>query len=97
VFRRLVAAAGLEDRSPRSPPRLHSPRHSFAVNTLLDWYANNVDVQARLPLLTTQMGHVTPTSTYYCLTTAPDLLALAAGRLHPIPERSPDEQPCTDA
>lgn len=66
MFKRLVAAAGLEDRSPRSRPRPHSLRHSFAVNTLLDWYANDVDVQARLPLLTIHMGHVTPASTYYC-------------------------------
>jgi len=92
VFKRLVAACGLEDRSPRSPPRPHSLRHSFAVNTLRDWYANDVDVQARLPLLTTHMGHVTPASTYYYLTAAPDLLALAARRLEPTPERTPDDQ-----
>ena len=85
MFKRLVAAAGLEDRSPRSRPRPHSLRHSFAVNTLRDWYANDLDVQARLPLLTTHMGHVTPASTYYYLTAAPDLLALAARRLEPDP------------
>ncbi len=83
VFMRLVRAAGLEHRSPRSRPRPHSLRHSFAVNTLRDWYANDVDVQARLPLLTTHMGHVTPASTYYYLTAAPDLLALAANLLEP--------------
>lgn len=97
VFKRLVRATGLEDRSPRSRPRPHSLRHSFAVNTLRDWYSSDVDVQARLPLLTTHMGHVTPASTYYYLTAAPDLLALAARRLQPIPERTPDEQLGADA
>ena len=97
VFRRLVTACGLEDRAPRSRPTPHSLRHSFAVNTLRDWYANDVDVQARLPLLTTHMGHVTPASTYYYLTAAPDLLALAARRLESTPERTPDEQPGTNA
>ena len=97
VFMRLARAAGLEDRSPGSRPRPHSLRHSFAVNTLRDWYANDLDVQARLPLLTTHMGHVTPASTYYYLTAAPDLLALAASRLDPIPERTPDGEPGTDA
>lgn len=86
VFTRLVRATGREDRSPRSRPRPHSLRHSFAVNTLRDWYANDVDVQARLPLLTTHMGHVTPASTYYYLTAAPDLLALVARRLQPTPD-----------
>lgn len=83
VFMRLVAACGLEERSPTSPPRPHSLRHSFAVNTLREWYADGLDVQARLPLLTTHMGHVTPASTYYYLTAAPDLLALVARRLEP--------------
>jgi integrase/recombinase XerD len=97
VFKRLVAACGLEDRSPRSRPRPHSLRHSFAVNTLRDWYANDLDVQARLPLLTTHMGYITPASTYYYLTAAPDLLALVAGRLEPTTERIPDDEPGTDA
>ena len=78
VFLRLVAACKLEDRSPGSRPRPHSLRHSFAVNTLRDWHADGLDVQARLPLLTTHMGHVTPASTYYYLTAAPDLLAVVA-------------------
>lgn len=93
---RLVAACGLEDRFPGSRPRPHSLRHSFAVNTLLDWYADDVDVQARLPLLTTHIGHVTPASTYYYLTAAPDLLALVARRLEAATERTPDDQPGTD-
>ncbi len=58
--------------------------------------ATHLDVQARLPLLTTHMGHVTPASTYYYLTAAPDLLALVATRLEAATERSPDE-PGTDA
>jgi integrase len=88
VFMRLTRAAGLEDRSPRCRPRPHSLRHSFAVNTLRDWHAAGVDVQARLPLLSTHLGHVALASTYYYLTAAPDLLALAAQRLEPTTERT---------
>jgi integrase/recombinase XerD len=54
-------------------------------------------VQARLPLLTTHMGHVTPAATYYYLTAAPDLLALAARRLESTTEGTTDDQPGTDA
>jgi integrase/recombinase XerD len=43
-------------------------------------------VQARLPSLSTYMGHVSPASTYYYLTAAPELLALAARRLEPAPQ-----------
>ena len=56
-------------------------RHAFAVRTLLEWYRDDVDVQARLPLLSTYMGHVNPASTFYYLTAAPELLQLVANRL----------------
>jgi integrase/recombinase XerD len=84
VFARLVRTVGLEPRSARCRPRPHDLRHSFTVSTLLDWYATDTtNVQARLPSLSTHMGHVEPASTYYYLTAAPELLALAARRLEP--------------
>ena len=49
--------------------------------TLRDWYRAGVDVAARLPALSAYMGHAHPASTYWYLTAAPDLLALAAQRL----------------
>lgn len=78
-FRRLVRRAGLADQ-PRQP-RIHDLRHTFAVRTLLDWYRAGVDVEARLPLLSTYLGHVNPSSTYWYLTAAPELMGLAAERL----------------
>jgi integrase/recombinase XerD len=86
VFARLVATTELMARSPRCRPRLHDFRHSFAVRTLLDWHAAGVDVRARLPWLSTYMGHVSPASTYYYLSAAPELLALVAQRLEPAPQ-----------
>jgi len=59
----------------------HDLRHSFATATLLDWYRDGADVQARLPLLSTYLGHADPKSTYWYLTGSPELLALAATRL----------------
>lgn len=56
-------------------------RHSFAVNTVLDDYRTGADVQARLPLLSTYLGHVHPANTYWYLSAAPELLALAGRRL----------------
>lgn len=81
MFARLVRAAGLTPRSPGCRPRLHDFRHGFAVRTLLEWYRDGLDVQARLPLLSTYMGHVDPASTFWYLTAAPELLALVADRL----------------
>jgi integrase/recombinase XerD len=81
MFVRLVRIAGLSPRSPGCRPRLHDFRHGFAVRTLLEWHRDGVDVQARLPLLSTYMGHVNPASTFWYLTAAPELLAFVADRL----------------
>lgn len=80
IFRRLCDAAGVgAGLAPR--PRIHDFRHSFAVRTLLEWYRAGEDVEARLPTLSTYLGHRDPRSTYWYLSAAPELLALAAGRL----------------
>ncbi len=38
-------------------PRLHALRHSFAVHRLIRWYREGADVQRKLPLLSTYLGH----------------------------------------
>ena len=77
-FARLRRLAGLT-LHPRSP-RIHDLRHSFALNTLLRWYREGVDVQPRMALLSTYLGHVQPSMTYWYLTATPELLELAAQR-----------------
>ena len=48
---------------------------------MIDWYRDGQDVQVRLPLLSTWLGHVDPASTYWYLHAVPELLAHAANRL----------------
>jgi len=86
TFARLLAMAGVRPRSARCRPRLHDMRHSFAVRTLIDWYRDGGDVQARLPLLSTYLGHLEPAYTYWYLHAAPELLAEAARRLDAPPD-----------
>jgi integrase/recombinase XerD len=81
TFHRLVVQAGLQPRSPGCVPRIHDLRHTFAVTTLLGWYRDGADVPALLPRLSTYLGHADPKHTYWYLSAAPELLALAAGRL----------------
>jgi len=80
AFRRLCDETGIGTGST-SRPRVHDLRHTFAVTTLLDWYRHGDNVEARLPALSTYLGHRDPRSTYWYLSAAPELLALAAGRL----------------
>jgi integrase len=77
----LVSRAGLEPRSRRCRPRPHDLRHRFVVTTLLGWYHDGANVEARLPQLSTYLGHVAPRDTYWYLQAAPELMALAAQRL----------------
>jgi integrase len=80
-FRRLLDQAGISHPSPPRHVRIHDLRHSFAVKTLLGFYRDGGDVAARMPLLSTYMGHVDPAATFWYLSAAPELLALAAERL----------------
>ena len=89
TFRQLRAEAGLQPRSSACRPRVHDLRHRFAVQTLLDWYRDGVDVPPRLPLLSTYMGHTHPRHTFWYLQAAPELMAIAGQRLEAAQEQSP--------
>ena len=61
-------------------PRVHDYRHSFALQVLLRWYRAGVDLQTKLPLLATYMGHVSIASTEYYLPLIPELAVEASKR-----------------
>lgn len=61
-------------------PRLHDLRATFAVHRLVAWYHDGADVQARLPLLSTYLGHLNVSATSVYLTMTPELLAEASAR-----------------
>ena len=52
----------------------------MAVHRVVAWYREGVDVEARLPLLATYLGHVNLSGTQHYLTMTPELLAEASLR-----------------
>ena len=80
VFRQLLKTTGVKGHSKRRP-RLHDWRHTFAVNCLVRWHREGVDVNARLPVLATYLGHVGIRETQYYLQATPELMASAVHRL----------------
>lgn len=66
VLRDLFRRVGIR-RPNGAPPRVHDFRHTFACHALLRWYRNGEDVQAKLPMLATYMGHVSIASTQHYL------------------------------
>ena len=68
-------------RTATAQPRMHDLRHSFAVHTLVRWQRSG-EVAERMPALSTYLGHVNPAGTWWYLSASPDLMELAADRLH---------------
>ncbi len=81
MFRDIAVQAGIRGPKGRGP-RLHDLRATFAVTCLLQWYRGGDNVMARLPLLSTYLGHacVADTEVYLKITTA--LLQEANTRFH---------------
>jgi integrase/recombinase XerD len=78
----LFVKAGLKPGKGRVGPRPYDLRHAFAVQRLTRWYRQGVDLHARLPWLSAYMGHVDIIGTEAYLNATPELLELAAHRLH---------------
>ena len=81
TFNKLSRETGLRGPNDHRGPRLHDFRHYLAIKTLIEWYRRGVDVERRLPVLSTYLGHGHTTDTYWYLTAVPELLSLAAERL----------------
>jgi site-specific recombinase XerD len=78
----LLRRAHLKPARGRVGPRPYDIRHTFAVHRLTRWYGAGVDVHTRLPWLSAYMGHDNILGTETYLTATPQLLQLAARRLH---------------
>jgi site-specific recombinase XerD len=80
TFLRVVRRAGIRPAPGAKGARIHDLRHHFAVTRLLAWYQEGGDVQAKVPVLATYMGHVSLISTQVYLNATPELLNEAAKR-----------------
>ena len=60
--------------------RLYDLRHTFACETIKRWLESGEDVNQKLHLLSTYMGHVKPADTYWYLSATPELLAVSCER-----------------
>jgi integrase/recombinase XerD len=89
TFRFLRRRAGLHTFEHCDEPKLHHFRHRFATESLLRWYRAGDDVERRLPVLSTFLGHVSISSTYWYLSCHPGLMGQAMRRLEHRWEMSP--------
>jgi integrase/recombinase XerD len=80
TLRKITTLLGV--RTQTIHPRAHDLRHSFAVDTLIRWQRSGLSVDEHIATLSTYLGHVSPADTYWYLSASPELMGLAAERLH---------------
>jgi integrase len=78
IFHELSRQIGIRKPGVRHGPRLHDFRHRFAIQTLLRWYRTGEQVSRRMPVLSTYLGHVNVSGTYWYLGSTPELMAAAS-------------------
>lgn len=81
MFVRVSCQVGLRKPTDHRGPRLHDFSHRFAMSTLMAWYRAGMDVEQKLPVLSTYLGHVHVTDTYWYLSAVPDLMSIVVEKL----------------
>ena len=84
IVRQLLRRTGIKPPTGRQGPRPYDFRHTFAVHRLASWYRSGSDVPARLPWLSTYMGHDDLLGTEDYLSATPEILALVARKFRDI-------------
>jgi integrase/recombinase XerD len=67
LFRQLLLQCEISHGGRGKGPRIHDARHQFAVQALRRWYQDGEDLDAKLPLLATYLGHVNLSGTQHYL------------------------------
>jgi site-specific recombinase XerD len=77
TFHQLSRQIGLRKLGERNGPRLHDFRHVFAIQTMVRWYRCGEDVERLLPVLSSYLGHVHISDTYWYFSACPELMGMA--------------------
>jgi integrase len=80
TFRRLCATYRICPTSGDRNPRLYDLRHTFCTRRLLEWHRQDVDVEQVIQALSTYVGHVKVTDTYWYLSGVPELFAVTGAK-----------------
>jgi integrase/recombinase XerD len=80
LFRQLWLQCGIPHAGRSKGPRIHDYRHLFAVHALRRWYREGADLDAKLPLLATYLGHQHLSGTQHYLHLTAELFPEIAAR-----------------
>jgi integrase/recombinase XerD len=77
VLRRLL---GWTAAGRTRAPQVHDLRHRMVVRRIQAWHAQGADVDAKIAVLATYIGHVEVRDVYWYLSAVPELMSIIAGR-----------------
>jgi integrase len=80
AFKQLRQALGWRPRGGHPAPRIQDLRHRFVCRRLCRWYRAGKDIDQHILALSTYVGHVKVTDTYWYVTATAELMAMAARR-----------------
>jgi len=80
IFLEIIRSIGLRGPKGERGPRIHDFRHTFAVSRLAHWYQQGENINAKLPLLATYLGHSALTGTEIYLHATAELLEKTSTR-----------------
>lgn len=82
AFLAISRQLGIRGPQGQRGARIHDARHSFCVHRLLAWYRSGAKLFAKLPALSTYLGHSTVSSTQVYLHSTAELLERTGERFH---------------
>ena len=80
TFQHLREELGLIARGTHGAVRIHDLRHTFICRRVQRWQSEGADIDNAIAALSTYVGHVKISDTYWYLTGIPDLMAVAGKR-----------------
>ncbi len=63
-------------------PRIYDLRHTFVCHRLLSWYEQGINVNKVIPFLSTYLGHVKVSDTYWYITGIPELMKIVSNQFN---------------
>ncbi|MBI4626030.1 MAG: tyrosine-type recombinase/integrase [Verrucomicrobia bacterium] len=82
AFLAIIRQLGIRGPRGHRGARIHDARHTFCVNRLLAWYRDGANLFAKLPALSTYVGHASVSATQVYLHKTAELLVTAGKRFH---------------
>lgn len=72
-------------------PRIHDLRHRMVVRRIQSWHAQNLNVDANIPVLGTYLGHIEVRDLYWYLSAVPELMVIVAARFEAFAQNAPGD------